>query len=316
MASLQAQKEIGAQALSQASGYGLQGGAQQLDALQYAAQLEAQREAELQAQRGIGLQALTQAGGLNLQQRQQELAALEAAAQRESARESQFLQGIGLSTAISQEEFRQSAIARDLEREKLVSGSAVTSDIVERDLREQAREQAMEASLLTQEQDMEARRRAENYAREQQALTTAGQAFTMQQRIAPDVTAYMGRPASQGAGLDVLGVSQQQAQYGTTPKAFNYDVGVNVAMAEQANLTALQGAQTSASAAKKAGMYSGLGNVVGSFLGTEAGAGGIMDIFGSGGGTSGGGTSGGGSYSNPPTYNMPQTSFEQWNPLT
>ena len=255
-----------------------------------AGQLEAQRQAEFQAQQGTGIQALTQSGGLTLQQTQQELSALEAAAKRESARETQLLQGVGISAGISEEGFRQDAMSRDVERQGLVTQSAITSDLAERDLREQA----MVASLLNQEQSMEDRRRSENYAREQQALTTAGQAFTMQQRIAPDVTAYMGRPASQGAGMDVLGVSQQQAQYGTTPQAFNYDTGINVAMAEQANLAGLTAANRAASAAKSAGMWSAGGNILGNYLGTEAGAETVGNIFGGGGGAGGGGGGGGG----------------------
>jgi hypothetical protein len=238
-----------------------------------ASQIEAQRQAEFQAQQGMGLQAVTQAGGLTLQQTQQELAALEAVAQRESARESQLLQGVGLAAGISQEQFKQSAITRDLEREGLVTGAAITADIADRDLREQG----MISSILGQEQSMESRRIAENYAREQQGLGAAGQAFAMQTSVAPDVTSYFGRPASQTAGMAVLGAGQQQAQYGTDPKTFDYGVGVNVAMVEQANLTALQSAQISADAAKKAGIYGGAGNILSSLP--------WMDIFGGGGGT-------------------------------
>jgi len=245
-----------------------------------ASQIEAQRQAEFQAQRSAGMQAVTQAGGLTLQQTQQELSALEAAAQRESARESQLLQGVGLSAGISQEQFRQASVAEDLERQQLTTGAAITADIADRDLREKG----MISSILGQEQSMEDRRIAENYAREQRGLSAAGQAFAMQTSVAPDVTSYFGRPASQTAGMAVLGASQQQAQYGTDPKAFDYSQGINIAMAEQANLAGLQAAQTSASATKRAGLYSGLGNIAGSFLGTEAGAGGIMDIFGGGGG--------------------------------
>jgi len=274
-----------------------------------ASQIEAQRQAELQAQRGAGMQAVTQAGGLTLQQTQQELSALEAAAQQERMRESQRLQGYGITAGVAQEEFRQEAAARDLERQGLTTGAAITSDLADRDFRQKA----AIANILGQEQDMEARRRAENYAREQQGLATTGQAFAMQTAVAPDVAKYFGRPASQAAGMEVLGMGQQQAMYGTSPQAFDYGQGVNVAMAEQANLTALQAAQMSADAAKKAGKYSGLGNIVGSFLGTESGAGGIMDIFGGGGG-SGGGISGGGGSSGGSPYYLPETSFEQWNP--
>jgi mannose/fructose/N-acetylgalactosamine-specific phosphotransferase system component IID len=88
----------------------------------------------------------------------------------------------------------------------------------------------------------------------------------MSKAITPDIGAFFGRPVSQGPGLSVLSAGQQQAMYGTTPQAVNPDAGVNLAMAQAKNQTALDAAAMSATGQAKAGMMSGFGNILGSVL--------------------------------------------------
>jgi mannose/fructose/N-acetylgalactosamine-specific phosphotransferase system component IID len=56
--------------------------------------------------------------------------------------------------------------------------------------------------------------------------------------------------------------------YGTTPQAVNPDAGVNLAMSQAKNQTALDAAAMSATGQAKAGMMSGIGNILGSVIPT------------------------------------------------
>ena len=263
VAELQAQQGMGMQAAAQAGTLGLQGQQQQLSALEAAGNLANQRGATLQAQRGMGMQAVGQAAGLGLQQGQQELAALEASAQQQAQRQIQRLQGVELAGGIAGQEFGQMVAGRQLGMEGLTAGAGIYADQAGRDLQEQS----MVSQMLGQEQAMEAERLARNVAMEQQGLGALGQAFGMSKAVAPDVGAFFGRPASQAAGLEVLGMGQQQAMYGATPKGADYGQGVNIAMAQQANQAGLDAAAIGATAQAKAGKSAMIGAIGGGLLG-------------------------------------------------
>ena len=119
---------------------------------------------------------------------------------------------------------------------------------------QQAQQDAALANLFGQQFGMGQQREA----LQGQAL---GQAFGMQRGMAPDIGAFFGRPASQAAGLQVLGMGQQQAQYGTSPQAFDPMGGVNLALQQQANQTNLDIGAMSANAQQRGGLFSGLGQI-------------------------------------------------------
>ena len=98
-------------------------------------------------------------------------------------------------------------------------------------------------------------------AQEGQAL---GQAFAMQRQMAPEIGAFFGRPASQAAGLQVAGMGQQQAMYGTTPQATDPMLGVNLALQQQATQAGLDAGAMAGTAQTRAGLFTGLGNIIGS----------------------------------------------------
>jgi mannose/fructose/N-acetylgalactosamine-specific phosphotransferase system component IID len=88
----------------------------------------------------------------------------------------------------------------------------------------------------------------------------------MQRALGPDIGAFFGRPASQAEGLQVLGMGQQQAMYGTTPQATDPMMGVNLALQQQANQTALNTGAMAANAQARGGLFSGLGQLGGGLL--------------------------------------------------
>ena len=113
-------------------------------------------------------------------------------------------------------------------------------------------------------------------AQEGQAL---GQAFAMQRQMAPEIGAFFGRPASQAAGLQVAGMGQQQAMYGTTPQATDPMLGVNLALQQQANQTALDAGAMAGSAQAQGGLMSGLGGIAGGLFGAAGAAKGFSRLF-------------------------------------
>ena len=93
----------------------------------------------------------------------------------------------------------------------------------------------------------------------------------MQKQMSPDVGAFFGRPASQAAGLQVAGMGQQQAIYGTTPQATDPMLGVNMALQQQANQTALDAGAMAGSAQAQGGLFGGLGAIGGAMFGGPVG---------------------------------------------
>jgi len=213
--------------------------------------------AGLQAQQaGLQQQALQAAGGLAGQRTGQAQQALTGAGSLEQARMGQQLQGTGLAQNIAQAGFASEMAGREQQLREFGIGSQEAARFAQ----QQAQQDSALASLYGQQAGME----QQQFAQQQAGL---GQAFQMQRAMGPDVGAFFGRPASQAEGLQVLGMGQQQAQYGTTPQATDPMMGVNMALQQQANQTALDAGAMSASAQAQGGLFGGLGGIAGSFLG-------------------------------------------------
>lgn len=234
---LMLQQQLGAQALQQAGGFTTAQDANQLRALTSAGQLTAQDLAQRQA-------ALQAAGGL------------------ESQRIAQGLQATGLAGDIQQRGFTQDIAAQQAQLQQLAGGAQLAQQLYGQDVSKQQ----MLAGLLGQQESLARARTQEEMAQTGQGMAALQQAMGMSKAITPDIGAFFGRPVSQGPGLSVLSAGQQQAMYGTTPQAVNPDAGVNLAMAQAKNQTALDAAAMSATGQAKAGMMSGFGNILGSVL--------------------------------------------------
>lgn len=207
--------------------------------------------AQLQAQQaGLQQEALRAAGGLAGQRTGQEQQALTGAGALEQARMAQQLQGTGLAQDIAQAGFATQMAGREQQLREFGVGAQEAARLAQ----QQAQQEATLASLYGQQFGMEQQRQAQ----EGQAL---GQAFAMQRQMAPEIGAFFGRPASQSAGLQVAGMGQQQAMYGTTPQATDPMLGVNMALQQQANQTALQAGAMAGTAQTRAGLFSGLGQL-------------------------------------------------------
>ena len=223
--------------------------------------------AGLQAQQaGLQQQAFQAAGGLAGQRTGQALQGLTGAGSLEQARRAQQLQGTGLAQNIAHSGFTSELAGREQQLREFGAGAQEAG----RYAQQQAQQQSALAGLYGQQAGME-----QMEFTQQQALSAMDdrrlqQAFGMQRTMAPDVGAFFGRPASQAAGLQVAGMGQQQAMYGTTPQATDPMLGVNMALQQQANQTNLDSAAMSASAQAQAGLMSGIGGIAGSFLGNPS----------------------------------------------
>ena len=223
--------------------------------------------AGLQAQQAsLQQQAFQAAGGLAGQRTGQALQGLTGAGSLEQARRAQQLQGTGLAQNIAHSGFTSELAGREQQLREFGAGAQEAG----RYAQQQAQQQSALAGLYGQQAGME-----QMEFTQQQALSAMDdrrlqQAFGMQRTMAPDVGAFFGRPASQAAGLQVAGMGQQQAMYGTTPQATDPMLGVNMALQQQANQTNLDSAAMSASAQAQAGLMSGIGGIAGSFLGNPS----------------------------------------------
>jgi hypothetical protein len=90
-----------------------------------------------------------------------------------------------------------------------------------------------------------------------------GQAFGMNRQLAGDAgNIILGRPsASIGLGQQTLGQAQQGAAGPMGPQLFDPNVGINLAMQNQANQFGLLGAQAQADASRSAGFMGAAGSI-------------------------------------------------------
>jgi hypothetical protein len=187
---------------------------------------------------------------------------LQAAGSLESQRRAQGLQATGLAGDIQQRGFTQDIAAQQAQLQQLAGGAQLSQQLYGQDVSRQQ----MLAGLLGQQESLARARTQEEMAQTGQGMAALQQAMGMSKAITPDIGAFFGRPVSQGPGLSVLSAGQQQAMYGTTPQAVNPDAGVNLAMSQAKNQTALDAAAMSATAQAKAGMMSGIGSIIGAAI--------------------------------------------------
>jgi hypothetical protein len=220
--------------------------------------------AGLQAQQaGLQQQALQAAGGLAGQRTGQAQQALTGAGGLEQARMAQQLQGTGLAQSIAQAGFASEMAGREQQLREFGVGAQEAARFAQ----QQAQQDAALAGLYGQQAGMEQQQFAQQQALSAQDDRRLQQAFGMQRAMAPEIGAFFGRPASQAAGLQVLGMGQQQAMYGTTPQATDPMLGVNMALQQQANQTALDAGAMAGTAQTRAGLFSGIGQLGGGLLG-------------------------------------------------
>ena len=175
----------------------------------------------------------------------------------------QQLQGTGLAQNIAQAGFASEMAGREQQLREFGVGAQEAA----RFAGQQAQQDAALASLFGQQAGLEQQQFAQQQALAAQDDRRLQQAFGMQRALGPDIGAFFGRPASQAEGLQVLGMGQQQAQYGTTPQAIDPMMGVNMALQQQANQTALNTGAMAANAQARGGLFSGLGQLGGGLLG-------------------------------------------------
>lgn len=232
--------------------------------------------AGLQAQQaGLQQQALQAAGGLAGQRTGQAQQALTGAGSLEQARMAQQLQGTGLAQNIAQAGFASEMAGREQQLREFGVGAQEAARFAQ----QQAQQDAALAGLYGQQAGMEQMEFAQQQALAAQDDRRLQQAFGMQRTMAPDVGAFFGRPASQAAGLQVAGMGQQQAMYGTTPQATDPMLGVNMALQQQANQANLDAAAMSASAQAQGGLFGGLGALGGGLFSAAGAAGGLGALF-------------------------------------
>ena len=216
-----------------------------------------QRLAEQRAMQQMGIGATGTAAQLQAQQAGLSQEALRGAGSLEQARMAQQLQGTGLAQDIAQAGFATQMAGREQQLREFGLGAQEAARLAQ----QQAQQQAALASLYGQQAGMEQQQFAQQQALSAQDDRRLQQAFGMQRAMAPEIGAFFGRPASQAAGLQVLGMGQQQAMYGTTPQATDPMLGVNLALQQQANQTALNTGAMAGTAQTRAGLFSGLGQL-------------------------------------------------------
>lgn len=166
------------------------------------------------------------------------------------ARGSEFLASTGQLSPLEQRRVQQASRAASAARGRVGDESAIYSEVRNRmaeELGKRDRDIALGSSLFGQADAMQSSR--------------MGQAFGMNRAMAGDLgSTILGRP-SQGLALggQVLGQAQAGASGQMGPQLFDPNVGINMALQEQANQVGFAGAQ----AQHAAGIASGVGQAVG-----------------------------------------------------
>ena len=261
-AGLQAQQSgLQQQALQAAGGMAGQRAGQAQQALGAAGSLEQSRLS--QQLQGTGLaQNIAQAGfasdmaGREQQLRELGIGSQEAARFAQQQAQQNAMQGqiIGQQAGLAGQQAAFSGQEASLAGQQF----AQQAGIEQQQFQQQAQRDSALASIFGAQAGLEQQQFAQQQALAGQADARLGQAYQMQRAMGPDVGAFFGRPASQAEGLQVLGMGQQQAQYGTTPQATDPMLGVNMALQQQANQTALNTGAMAANAQQQAGMFGGI----------------------------------------------------------
>jgi len=176
----------------------------------------------------------------------------------------EFAASTGELTPLEQRRAQQSARQASTARGRGMDQSALYGEMQSRmaeEMNKQEREMSMGTQLLGQQAGLQQQR----FGQEQAAL---GGAFGMQRQMAGDVgMTLLGRPSqSIGLGSQMLGQAQQGAAGPMGPQLFDPNVGINMALQQRGQDMTFQGMQDQASAARQAGMMSGIGSIAGGFL--------------------------------------------------
>jgi hypothetical protein len=174
--------------------------------------------------------------GLELAASTGELTPLEARRAQQSAREASVARGRGLD---------QSALYGEMQ-------SRMAEEMGKRE-----REMALGTQLLGQQAGLQ-----------QQRFGQLGGALGAQRQLAGDIgMTILGRPSSAiGLGGQMLGQAQQGAAGQMGPQLFDPNVGINMAMQQQANEVAFAGAQAQSNAARSSGLMSAAGSIAGAAM--------------------------------------------------
>ena len=217
-----------------------------------------------------------------------------------SSRGTEFIQSTGELSPLEQRRVQQSARQASLARGRELGQGALAQEIANRFAEESGKREreialgsqllGQEASLrgarlgqgagmLSQSEALAAQRRAEQLQRmqvgagfigQEEGIQSGrfGQAFGMNRALAGDAgNIILGRPsAAIGLGQQTLGQAQQGAAGPMGPQLFDPNVGINLAMQNQANQFGLLGAQAQANAARSAGGMGAFGSILGGAL--------------------------------------------------
>ena len=218
-----------------------------------------------------------------------------------SGRGTEFIQSTGELSPLEQRRAQQSSRQASLARGREMGQGSLYDEMLARqseELNKQERQVALGSQLLGQEAGMRgarlgqgagmlttseglaAQRRAEQLQRmqlgagfigQEEGIQSGrfGQAFGMNRALAGDAgNIILGRPsAAIGLGQQTLGQAQAGAAGPMGPQLFDPNVGINMAMQNQANQFGLLGAQAQADASRSAGGLGAFGSIVGGFLG-------------------------------------------------
>ena len=272
LAEQRAMQQMGVGATGTAAGLQAQQAGLQQQALQAAGGLERARLA--QQLQGTGLaQDIAQAGfasemaGRQQQLREFGVGAQEAArfAQQQAQQDAMRAQVIGQQAGLAGQQAAFAGAEAGLAGQEFAQQTALE----QQQFQQQAQRDAALASLFGQQAGLEQQQFAQQQALAGQDDRRLQQAFGMQRALGPDIGAFFGRPASQAEGLQVLGMGQQQAMYGTTPQATDPMLGVNLALQQQANQTALDAGSMAGTAQTRAGLFQGIGSLFGCWVARE-----------------------------------------------
>jgi hypothetical protein len=212
-----------------------------------------------------------------------------------SSRGTEFIQSTGELSPLEQRRVQQSARQASLARGRELGQGALAQEIANRFAEESGKREreialgsqllGQEASIrgarlgqgagmLSQSEALAAQRRAEQLQRmqlgagfigQEEGIQSGrfGQAFGMNRQLAGDAgNIILGRPsASIGLGQQTLGQAQQGAAGPMGPQLFDPNVGINLAMQNQANQFGLLGAQAQADASRSAGFMGAAGSI-------------------------------------------------------
>jgi hypothetical protein len=221
-----------------------------------------------------------------------------------SGRGTEFIQSTGELSPLEQRRAQQASRQASLARGREMGQGSLYDEMLARqseELNKQERQVALGSQLLGQEAGMRgarlgqgagmlqgsealaARRRAEQLQRmqlgagfigQEEGIQSGrfGQAFGMNRALAGDAgNIILGRPsAAIGLGQQTLGQAQAGAAGPMGPQLFDPNVGINMAMQNQANQFGLLGAQAQADASRRSGFMGALGAIGGGLLGNTS----------------------------------------------